>query len=298
MGKLKFYLNYGGQRIRTLEELQNNFLIEDILDDYKSGKFQRWLSAWNYRKELKQINSIRSSDDVEIAKVMLRIFEIPGTEKEIQEILSPIKVKTLLADIQNSPSTDTTEIIERYFSGYEKLVSSIVENCQDMALCQKLLQQLVSKYDLILKIDYQNLIKRFISVAPNVLSTIVATQALSTSILRLEAVKQQATRKVHSQKSTNFEELGHIVSSMDKDIKIYQGNTHGKWVKLEPAWVKVEVTYSSAVTRIRSPKEYAFENIYKESSGKVVFAIWGLEYMSNSDDGFVTYKITEDIGGK
>ena len=35
--KLKFNLNFGGEQVRTLDDLRENFSIEDVLDCYNSG---------------------------------------------------------------------------------------------------------------------------------------------------------------------------------------------------------------------------------------------------------------------
>ena len=37
MAKIKFNLNFGGEQIRTLDDLRDNFSIEDVLDVYNNG---------------------------------------------------------------------------------------------------------------------------------------------------------------------------------------------------------------------------------------------------------------------
>ena len=39
MAKIKFNLNFGGEQIRTLDDLRDNFSIEDVLDVYSNGLF-------------------------------------------------------------------------------------------------------------------------------------------------------------------------------------------------------------------------------------------------------------------
>ncbi|MBQ4468530.1 MAG: hypothetical protein II917_00105 [Synergistaceae bacterium] len=43
MAKIKFNLNFGGEHIRTLDDLRDNFSIEDILDVYNNGLLVKWL---------------------------------------------------------------------------------------------------------------------------------------------------------------------------------------------------------------------------------------------------------------
>ncbi len=37
MAKIKFNLNFGSEQIRTLDDLRDNFSIEDVLDVYNNG---------------------------------------------------------------------------------------------------------------------------------------------------------------------------------------------------------------------------------------------------------------------
>ncbi len=38
-----------GQKVRTLEELRENFNLEDVLEHFYSGKLQKWLSSHDYQ---------------------------------------------------------------------------------------------------------------------------------------------------------------------------------------------------------------------------------------------------------
>ncbi|MGN0223196.1 MAG: hypothetical protein ACI4AM_04120, partial [Muribaculaceae bacterium] len=56
---LKFNLKIDKDiQVRTLEDLRNNFVLEDILEYYKSKKLHKWLRARGFEKELKEVDKI------------------------------------------------------------------------------------------------------------------------------------------------------------------------------------------------------------------------------------------------
>ena len=48
---IKFNLVCDGNSVRTLEDLKNNFSIEDVLEYYKSGLLLRWLNVRGFEEE-------------------------------------------------------------------------------------------------------------------------------------------------------------------------------------------------------------------------------------------------------
>ena len=51
---IKFNLICDNTPVRTIEDLQNNFSIEDVLDYYRNGLLCRWLKVRGYEEELKK----------------------------------------------------------------------------------------------------------------------------------------------------------------------------------------------------------------------------------------------------
>ena len=52
---IKFNLICDNTPVRTIEDLQNNFSIEDVLDYYRNGLLCRWLKVRGYEEELKKV---------------------------------------------------------------------------------------------------------------------------------------------------------------------------------------------------------------------------------------------------
>ncbi len=51
---IKFNLICDNTPVRTIEDLQNNFSIEDVLNYYRNGLLCRWLKVRGYEEELKR----------------------------------------------------------------------------------------------------------------------------------------------------------------------------------------------------------------------------------------------------
>ena len=88
MAKIKFNLNFGGEQIRTLDDLRENFSIEDILDVYNNGLLVKWLDARNHKNELAQVKAIQATDAHRVLSELIQIFGVTSDEAEIQESLS------------------------------------------------------------------------------------------------------------------------------------------------------------------------------------------------------------------
>lgn len=59
---IKFNLICDEKPVRTIEDLQNNFSIEDVLDYYNNQLLHRWLSVRGYNSELEAVSAITSNE--------------------------------------------------------------------------------------------------------------------------------------------------------------------------------------------------------------------------------------------
>ena len=76
MAKMKFYLNIEGAKLRTLDDLRENFFADALLAHYQSGKLAQWLDVWNYKEELEQVRAIQATDTKGILAELCRIFDV------------------------------------------------------------------------------------------------------------------------------------------------------------------------------------------------------------------------------
>ena len=81
---IKFNLICDEKPVRTIEDLQNNFSIEDVLEYYYNGLLQRWLKVRGYETELEKVSAITTEDSMEIIKDLIKIFEVSVEEEEVE----------------------------------------------------------------------------------------------------------------------------------------------------------------------------------------------------------------------
>ncbi len=76
---IKFNLICDNKPIRTIEDLQNNFSIEDVLEYYDNRLLHRWLEVRGYEEELEKVRAITTDspdDPIEVAKQLIKIFNV------------------------------------------------------------------------------------------------------------------------------------------------------------------------------------------------------------------------------
>ena len=89
---IKFNLICDEKPVRTIEDLQNNFSIEDVLEYYYNGLLQRWLKVRGYETELEKVSAITTEDSMEIIKELIKIFEVSVEEEEVEESIYMLKL--------------------------------------------------------------------------------------------------------------------------------------------------------------------------------------------------------------
>ena len=129
--KIKFNLCCDGNPIRTIEDLQNNFLIEDILSYYENNLLEKWLDVRGYTEQLEQIRKITSKDDFEIAKQLVTIFNIEKDPKKVEEelyILEYNKKQKESADCYEWIEEAQADAVNDYITDYNDHRSKLLDS--------------------------------------------------------------------------------------------------------------------------------------------------------------------------
>ena len=82
---IKFNLICDDKPVRTIEDLQENFSIEDVLKYYQNGLLLRWLEVRGYESEYKKVSDISEIEALEIVKELIKIFDVEADEKKVEE---------------------------------------------------------------------------------------------------------------------------------------------------------------------------------------------------------------------
>lgn len=90
---IKFNLICDKNPVRTIEDLQNNFSVEDILGYYQDGLLKKWLMVRGYTEQLEKVNRIREKDPMKILAELIRIFDMEQDNEKIKEEIEMLSRK-------------------------------------------------------------------------------------------------------------------------------------------------------------------------------------------------------------
>ncbi|MCQ2372714.1 MAG: DUF6273 domain-containing protein [Phascolarctobacterium sp.] len=99
---IKFNLYCDGQPIRSLEDLRENFNIDDIYEDYQSGKLVKWLQSRNYEREYIQIERINSKDKKSVCDKLCVIFGINSEADDQSDDVKESDIEKRVLKLENN----------------------------------------------------------------------------------------------------------------------------------------------------------------------------------------------------
>ena len=177
-----------GKEVRTLDELRENFNLDDVLKHFYSGKLQKWLASRDYKHELDQVKDIASSNKLDVSCKLLDIFKIEYDKDDLKYFIDetnqykaldqetaagnnseqaqknssnifPIRTSKLAFACSDNVSSGS-------YGAYQRLIEEICMHDHKIDLIKQKLNIIVSEHlELYLK-DRLNLIAIFISESP------------------------------------------------------------------------------------------------------------------------------------
>ena len=172
----KFNLTMDGELVRSIEELQNNFSVDDILDHFESKRLHKWLKSRGFTDYLTKVEAIEYDDKTAIIKPLMDIFEIDYSDEDLADILDQLKyvpttashaalvpVSKAQADSNKFPvaplSKEVSGSVNLDYESqkYDELVNEIINDPENLELIKKNIDLLASKYYAIYSRDALNL---------------------------------------------------------------------------------------------------------------------------------------------
>ena len=171
------YFNVDGQQVRTVEELRENFNLEDVLKHFYSGKLQKWLSSHDYKHELDQVKDIASSKKLDVSSKLLDIFKIEYDKKELKHFIDElnqcesIAQQAVVGDSSEQRNTKRTASLSKKatsstYDKYKRLVDEICMHDHKIDLIKQKIDIIARKYYKHYLNERLGLITRFTKEAP------------------------------------------------------------------------------------------------------------------------------------
>lgn len=223
----KFKLILDDYPVRTIEQLQEHFEIEDILKYFENELLLRWLHVRGYEKQYESVKRIdKSLEKKEIVKELLKIFEIDNLDesnigKIIELHLNLDKEKELNTNKEKNVCPPPHNIQE-YFLEYDRLITHMEENKDSLSVLKRDAILMEQKYLELFKANNHDIYYRLLNTAPKAIYAILTRDAL---------------KKVWLDERDNIEIYTNMQSSiltgikakkiLGKDLKVVNEDTDG-----------------------------------------------------------------------
>ena len=307
---IKFNLVCDGNPVRTIEDLQNNFSIEDVLAYYHNGLLRRWLEVRGYETELESLNNINDTEDMEIVKKLIRIFDIDVDEKRIEENIYILKYQEdykALCNINAINGFNMDSALYNYFNGYNQLVGQIFMNPNDVAIVKATIAQILDFYGPIFDLNHRYVfyaLKENSCYLPimcflmNEKSREYYLPAEDETVERdmfgvycnenEDGNKRKIDKKAMYKSICNMVTTKEFESTLGDNLLTFSGKTDDYWKDLRPKGKKYMIIGMGAEDRLRSAGHSGEELQWSDIDEKFVI-LDGIDYKSKYDSNKLTY---------
>lgn len=298
---IKFNLICDGNPVRNLEDLQNNFSIEDVLNYYSNKLLQRWLKVRGYEKELELVNKITAEKPIDIIKNLITIFNVETNEREIEEgiyILDYLDERKELYSIYEQDGFKTKNIIDDYKTGYHQLVDTIIENNSEITKIKSAISEILKEYYDIFNINHRALFYRLLHHAPLAIFVLLTFEEAREFYLPvkinvdnddalyddIECDHDEEQGKFILDKAQMYNTICSLVGKSDSILGEYQhkfsGVTDGYWKDLEEKGKKYMILSMGKGDFVRSAGEKDGDFGSEDITNRFVI-LNGIDYKSN-----------------
>lgn len=277
---IKFNLICDEKPIRTIEDLQNNFSIEDVLTYYNNKLLHRWLSVRGYDAELKAVSAITTDDSIEIIKELIHIFNVETDEKKVEESIYMFQYqeeRRQTYEIYKIENYNVVNIIEDYEHDYLQLVRGILLNPNDVSLIKANIAEMVSNYDWVFELNHRELFWNLMKRSP------LGVMCL---LMNEESRKYYLPGGDNEDKKRMFQAICNLIEQSDfekllgENLITFSGMTDGYWKDLEPKGKKFMIVSMEIGDFVRSAGKSGGD--LTSSDIKNAFVILdGIDYKSN-----------------
>ncbi len=302
---IKFNLICDDKPVRTIEDLQNNFSVEDVLSYYNNGLLSRWLEVRGYDKEAEAVASIKEKTSMEIAKELIKIFDIEIDSKKVEEdvyILQYLEERKELCDIYEKQDYKTKQIIDDYETGYFQLLDDMLNNPDDITKIKTDIASIVADYSWILRMDHRRLFYLLKDISPLAIMCLLMNDKSRGYYLPIlmpaaddsEEELHQYDTETNQDKSKMYDIICSMITSSDFVAKLgdklhsFAGITDGYWKDLEPKGKKYMIISMGVGDYVRSAGVRGGDLSSSDITNEFVI-VDGIDYKSDSSTRKLLY---------
>lgn len=296
---IKFNLICDNTPVRTLEDLQENFVIEDVLAYYNDKLLHRWLKVRGYSEELAKVEGITSSDEMDIIKELIEIFNVSVDKSKVDEEVYMLQFlaerEKLYAEYDRTHYL-SKKVIEDYKNGYIELIKKIINNPSDISIIKSCIKEMVENYDWVLELNHRDLFNDLLEKSKLAVMCLLMNEKLRSYYLPIEMKKEDGTvindLTAGSDKFVMYSSIcamiknGSLEEEFGDNLHIFSGETEGYWRDLETKDKKYMIISMDNGDFVRSA---GLQNGDKSSNDvrEKFLILDGIDYKSN----YATHKL-------
>jgi hypothetical protein len=155
---IKFNLTLNKYPVRDLDDLRQNFNIDDLLDVYHNKVLHRWLDVRGLSAQLDSLMKINSLDNKVIATELCKIFYVDVTPEDIDAAVYPFTARQQQKQQLEQFAShyfSRNVVIDDYHAGYTNLCAEMRERSEDYPFLKTAVDNLWKNYSKLLKVDFE-----------------------------------------------------------------------------------------------------------------------------------------------
>lgn len=306
---IKFNLICDDKPVRTIEDLQDNFSIEDVLKYYQNGLLLRWLKVRGYEEEYEKVSQINEGETLEIVKELIKIFDVETDDKKVEEGVYSIQFfqeRNRRHEEYRQENYMTQRIIADYQSGFNQLINIIVYNPYDVAKIKAAVNELMSGFKWAMDLYHEELFWKLREISPLAIMCFLMNDEARQYYLPMpinpyfEAYMQSDNaRKIdyennNARKRRMYDAICRMlktkdfVSKLGENLHVFAGETAGYWKDLESKGKKYMIISMELGDFVRSAGVQGGDLNSTDIENKFVI-LDGIDYKSNNSNHQLCY---------
>lgn len=306
---IKFNLICDDKPVRTIEDLQDNFSIEDILKYYQNGLLLRWLKVRGYEEEYEKVSKINKGEILEVVKELIKIFGVETDDKKVEEGVYSIQFhqeRNRRYEEYKQENYMTQRIIADYQSGFNQLINIIVYNPYDIAKIKAAVNELMSGFKWAMDLHHRELFWNLREISPLAIMCFLMNDEARQYYLPMpvnpyfEAYMQSDNARKIDYENNNagkrrmydaicrMLKTNDFVSQLGENLHVFAGETAGYWKDLESKGKKYMIISMELGDFVRSAGVQGGDLNSTDIENKFVI-LDGIDYKSNNSNHQLRY---------
>lgn len=293
---IKFNLICDDKPVRTIEDIQENFSIEDVLKYYQNGLLLRWLKVRGYEDEYKKVDEIKEFEPIEIVKKLISIFDVESDEKKIEEgvyMLQFLNERKELCEIYKQDNFKAKHIVDDYQTGYKQLIDSIIENPDDVAKIKANIAEVMLNYRWAMDLNHRELFWKLTKCSELAIMCLLMNEDARKYYLPIQINSEDNTTipiydtETNADKRNMYEAICKMIKTSDfvtklgDNLHVFAGKTDGYWKDLETKSKKYMIINMGSGDFVRGAGIQGGDLASTDINNKFVI-VDGIDYKSNS----------------